>query len=237
MIGSVNLQEVKEKLCDSLKESGWANKLKTYLQGEEFDRVLEILLREAQDGKRFTPPLKYVFKALELSPFDRVKVVIIGQDPYPQADVADGLAFSCSRKDRAEVSLQFIKQCIVDTVPDTDLASEQSNDLFRWAQQGVLLLNTALTTTIGKPGTHQILWRSFIVNILDSLVWSGDSLVYIFMGKKAQEFMDLVPDSNYKIVTSHPASAAYAGTTWDCNDMFNKINNYLQKQSKPTIVW
>ena len=66
MIGSVNLQEVKEKLCDSLKESGWANKLKTYLQGEEFDRVLEILLREAQDGKRFTPPLKYVFKALEL---------------------------------------------------------------------------------------------------------------------------------------------------------------------------
>jgi uracil-DNA glycosylase len=237
MIGSVNLQEVKEKLYDSLKESGWANKLKTYLQGEEFDHILEVLLKEAQDGKRFTPPLKYVFKALELCPFERVKVVIIGQDPYPQPDVADGLAFSCSRKDKAEVSLQFIKQCIVDTVPESDLALNQSNDLFRWAQQGVLLLNTALTTTIGKPGTHQILWRSFIVNILDSLVWTDTQRVYVFMGKKAQEFIDLVPDSNHKVVTSHPASAAYTGTTWDCNNMFNKINNYLQQQSKTTIVW
>lgn len=237
MISSVNLQDVKHKLFLELKDTGWDNKLKSFLQSTEMDKILESLLKEATDGKRFTPPVKYVFKALTACSFDKVKVVIIGQDPYPQLDVADGLAFSCSRKDRAEVSLQHIKRSIELTVPIEYKDQSQSNDLSRWADQGVLLLNTALTTTIGKPGTHQILWKNFIINVLDSLIWSNQQLIYVFMGKKAQEFADLVPDVNYKIVTSHPASASYSDTEWDCCDMFNKINHYLEKQSKTKITW
>lgn len=237
MISHVNLQEVKEKLYLRLQNSNWSDNLKTFLLGQELDKVLNTLLAEAKDGKRFTPSLQYIFKAFEKCPFDKVKVVIIGQDPYPQLDVADGLAFSCSRKDRAEVSLQHIKRSIELTVPTEYKDQSQSNDLSRWADQGVLLLNTALTTTIGKPGTHQILWKNFIISVLDSLIWSNQQLIYVFMGKKAQEFLDLVPDVNYKIVTSHPASASYSGTEWDCCDMFNKINQYLEKQSKTKITW
>lgn len=237
MINSVNLQHVKDKLYLELKDTGWDDKLKSFLQGTEMDKILETLLKEATDGKRFTPPVKYIFKALTACPFDKTRVVIIGQDPYPQIDVADGLAFSCSRQDRAEVSLQHIKKAIQETVSQEFQDRNQSNDLSRWADQGVLLLNTALTTSIGKPGTHQILWRNLIINILDTLIWNNDPLVYVFLGKRAQEFADLIPDVNYKIITSHPASASYAGTEWDCNDLFNKVNLYLDKQSKTKITW
>ena len=237
MINSVNLQHVKDKLYLELKDTGWDDKLKSFLQGTEMDKILETLLKEATDGKRFTPPVKYIFKALTACPFDKTRVVIIGQDPYPQIDVADGLAFSCSRQDRAEVSLQHIKKAIQETVSQEFQDRNQSNDLSRWADQGVLLLNTALTTSIGKPGTHQILWRNLIINILDTLIWNNDPLVYVFLGKRAQEFADLIPDVNYKIITSHPASASYAGTEWDCNDLFNKVNLYLDKQSETKITW
>ena len=237
MITSVNLQDVKDKLYLDLKDTGWDDKLKSFLQGTEMDKILETLLKEAMDGKRFTPPVKYIFRALKSCHFNKTRVVIIGQDPYPQIDVADGLAFSCSRQDRTEVSLQYMQKCIMDTVPQEDRAPVQSNDLSRWADQGVLLLNTAFTTSIGKPGTHQILWRNMMVNILDALVWNTDPLVYVFLGKKAQEFSDLIPDVNYKIITSHPASASYSGTEWDCGDLFNKVNSYLLKQSKSKIIW
>lgn len=236
MISSVNLQEVKEKLYAKLKGSEWDTKLRSYFLGTEMDTVLDILLAESQDSKRFTPPVKFLFRAFEACPFDKTRVVIIGQDPYHQLGVADGLAFSCSIKDRPEVSLKYIMDAIDKTVP-AEFIAPRTNDLSRWADQGVLLLNTALTTTIGKPGTHQLLWRSFMVNLLDALIWNKPGLIYVFLGKKAQEYMDLIPDNNYKIAVSHPASAAYAGQVWDCGDMFNRVNAYLESQNEPKIIW
>lgn len=237
MISSVNLQDVKEKLYDKIGDSGWKDKLKSYLLGTDMDKILEYLLKEANDGKRFTPPMKYLFRAFEVCPFDKTDVVIIGQDPYPQLDVADGLAFSCSRKDKAEVSFGHMKEAIVRSVPEEFRDPNPSNDLKRWADQGVLLLNSAFTTTIGKPGTHQLLWRPFLINVLDSLVWNRPGIIYVFLGKKAQEYMDLIPENNCKIAVTHPASAAYSGTLWDCDDLFNKINSCLESQSKPKIIW
>lgn len=236
MISSVNLQEVKEKLYSKLSGSGWDSKLRSYLLGTEMDTVLEILLSEAQDGKRFTPPVKYFFNALEKCPFENTRVVFIGQDPYPQINTADGIAFSCSIKDKPEVSLKYIMDAIDKTVPP-EFIDVRTNDLSRWADQGILMLNTALTTTIGKPGTHQLLWRSFMVTLLDALIWNKPGLIYVFLGKKAQEYMDLIPDNNYKIAVNHPASAAYTGQVWDCEDMFNRVNAYLEIQEQPKIIW
>lgn len=237
MLATVNLQEVKEKLYAKLNGTGWNEKLRSYLLSTEMEKVLEHLLKEANDGKRFTPPVKYLFSAFEQSPFDKTEVVIIGQDPYPQLDVADGLAFSCSRKERAEVSLQYIFRAIKETVPQELQDPNPTNNLDRWAKQGVLLLNSAFTTTIGKPGTHQLLWRPFLVSVLDTLVWNRPGIIYAFLGKKAQEYMDLVPENNCKIAVTHPASAAYNGTVWDCDDLFNKINKCLEAQQKPKIIW
>jgi uracil-DNA glycosylase len=234
MLETVNLQEVKEKLYVKLKESGWSEYLKTFVLSSDMDKILETLLSEAMDNKRFTPKIKDLFRAFETCEFNNTKVVIIGQDPYPQEGVADGVAFSCSHTGRAEASLSYILNSIKKT---TNIDSSDC-DLKRWSDQGVLLLNTAFTTTIGKPGSHQLLWRPFTVAVLDALIWNNPNLIYVFMGKQAQQLADLIPDNNYKILVSHPASAAYNHQKeWDCGDMWNKVNEYLVKQNKTKIEW
>ncbi len=69
------------------------------------------------------------------------------------------------------------------------------------------------------------------------MIWNKPGLIYVFLGKKAQEYMDLIPDNNYKIAVNHPASAAYTGQTWNCEDMFNRVNAYLELQNQPKIIW
>lgn len=230
----VNLQEVKDKLYEKLKENGWGPQLVNFIMTSDFDDILSFLLREAQDGKRFTPKVKHLFKAFEVCPFDKVNVVIIGQDPYPQINVADGIAFSCSNFGKVEKSLDYMFKSIGKTTGSIN----NDPDLSRWSNQGILLLNSALTTTIGKPGTHQLLWKPFMAYVLDYLVWNRPNLIYVFMGKKAQDFADLIPDNNYKIMVSHPASAAYnEDPEWECGDMWNKINKYLDENARPTISW
>jgi uracil-DNA glycosylase len=234
MLQSVNLQEVKEKLYIKLKESGWSEYIKTFVLSSEMDTILESLLNDALDNKRFTPKIKDLFRAFEVCPFDNVNVVIIGQDPYPQEGVADGVAFSCSNTGKPEASLRYI----FDSIKRTVGVESSDCDLSRWSKQGILLLNTAFTTTIGKPGTHQLLWKPFTVAVLDALIWNKPNLIYVFMGKHAQAYADLIPDNNYKIMTTHPASAAYTKQSqWNCDDVWNKINSCLEKQNKPKIVW
>jgi uracil-DNA glycosylase len=237
MISSVNLQDVKQKLYKKLEISGWDDKLRSFLLGSEMDKILDTLLKEAMDSKRFTPPMKHIFRAFEECPYDKVNVVIIGQDPYPQIETADGLAFSCSIKDKPEVSLQHIFKAIKESVPEELQDPNPTNNLDRWTRQGVLLLNSAFTCTIGKPGTHYLLWRPFLINVIDSMMWSKPDVVYVFLGKKAQDYMDLIPDTGCKIAVEHPAAAAYKGSIWDYGDMFNKINECLELQGKPKITW
>jgi len=235
MLDSVNLQDVREKLIAKLSDCGWGNKLRTFIKSSEMETILETLLKEALDNKRFTPKVKDMFNAFTACPYDNTRVVIIGQDPYPQPGVADGIAFSCSNIGNIETSLKYMHNSIKATVDPNYVGY---TDLRPWADQGVLLLNTALTTTIGKPGSHQLLWRPFIVQVLDSLIWEKPGLVYVFLGKKAQDYADLIPDNNYKIMVSHPASAAYSNQTeWDCEDMWNKINKYLNASGKSPIIW
>lgn len=234
MLQNVNLQEVKEKLYIKLKESGWSEYVKTFVLSSEMDTILETLLSDAMDNKRFTPKVKDLFKAFEMCPFDDVNVVIVGQDPYPQEGVADGIAFSCSNTGKPEASLRYI----FDSIKTTTGIETSDVDLSRWSKQGVLLLNSAFTTTIGKPGSHQLLWKPFTVAILDALVWNKPNLVYVFLGKQAQAYGDLIPSNNYKYFRSHPASAAYMKQpTWDCDDIWNKINKSLEEQNKPKIQW
>jgi uracil-DNA glycosylase len=184
MTQEINIQEISQKLYDKVKDKGW-NKLRTFLLSSDMDDIFEKLVKEVEQGKRFTPPVKSLFTALEKCPLDSVKVVIIGQDPYPQLGVADGIAFSCSNTGKIEKSLQYMHNSIVETV---DAGYVGSPDLSNWAEQGVLMLNSALTTTIGKPGTHLELWQPFMAYLLDILAHYKNDLVYVFLGKKAQEF-------------------------------------------------
>jgi uracil-DNA glycosylase len=231
----INLQEIQEKLYDKVKASGWGPAMVNPIMSQDFIKILSTLLKESQDGKKFTPKIKYLFRAFEECPYDKLKIVIIGQDPYPNVNVADGIAFSCSNLGVVEKSLDYMFKSIEETVnPDY----VRDPDLKRWANQGVLLLNSGLTTTLNKPGAHQLLWRQFMVEVLDYLVWNKHDIGYVFLGKKAAEFAELIPDNTLKVMVSHPASAAYNKQhDWDCNDMWNKINKYLKDNGQQIISW
>lgn len=225
---SVDIQEVQLKLVDKLRPSGWADKLKTFLMTEDFAEILQKLKVLRDEDKRFTPPLKEIFTAFEQCPYKDLKVVIIGQDPYPQLGVADGIAFSCSKTKVMQPSLKYLLEAVEETVY-AGFPVQEDPDLTRWANQGVLLLNTALTVQVNSVGSHYDLWQSFIAYVIDILSWNNPGLIWVFMGKKAQELENLVASNHYKFMVSHPASAAYQkASKWECDDVFNKINNILE---------
>jgi uracil-DNA glycosylase len=238
VIEQINLEEIKLKLIERLKQSGWANKLKGFVQSSDFDKILEKLYKLRENGKRFTPPLKQVFRAFEECPIDKLKVIMIGQDPYPHLGIADGIAFSCSNTMKPQPSLKNIFEAVDATVYDND-RREYDPDLTRWANQGVLLLNSALTCQVDKVGSHYAIWQEFIAYTMDILNFTNTGLIFVLMGKQAQELENMIGDHHHIIKVSHPASAAYTKTVWDCGDMFNTCNTIIEGQNGSTfkITW
>lgn len=234
---SVNLQEVQMKLYERLKPSGWGDKLKGFILSDDFLKILQSLLKEAKDGKRFTPQIKQIFRAFEECPYNDLKVIMIGQDPYPYPLVADGLAFSCSNDGKVQASLRYMFKEIEDTVYPMK-GYEWNPDLMRWANQGILMLNIALTTTVNKVGQHYILWQPFLAYLFDILTFNNPGLVYVFMGKKAQEWISSIPSNNWILTCSHPASAAHMNQErWDSGDIFNKTSELVKKNYNYNIIW
>lgn len=224
----IDINLLRENLNNKLKDSGWDRMLSPYVNGLSFDYIMNKLFDSVKQDLRFTPKFKDVFNGFYECPYDDLKVVIVGQDPYPQLGVADGIAFSCSIKGKAEKSLQYILKALKD--------ENGSVDLRRWSNQGVLLINTAFTCEINKIGSHYGIWKSFTEHVFDNINRHNPDTVFILMGKKAEAWQTLLP--NCKILKcSHPASAAYRGGEWDCNDVFNKANTILIKQDKTCINW
>ena len=232
MTQTVDLAEIKCKLIEKLTPSGWATKLRGFIMSSDFDKILDNLLQERDAGKRFTPPLKYTFRAFEECPEKELKVVMIGQDPYPHMGVADGIAFSCGLTGKPQPSLKNMFEAIEETVFQ-GYPTHQDPDLTRWANQGVLMLNSALTTQIDKVGTHYDIWKDFIMYVLDMLSLTNSGLIFMLLGAKAHELESVIGQNHYILKASHPASAAYTKTVWDCNDIFNKANEILAKNNGP----
>lgn len=234
-MSNVNLADVQQKLYERLVPSGWGNKLKTFILSDDFKSILETLWHESEAGDKFTPVIKQLFRAFEECPYEELKVIIIGQDPYPKANVADGIAFSCSNTGQVQASLRHMFAELERTVyPD---GYEWNPDLARWSNQGVLMLNTALTTRIGKIAVHVDLWKPFIAFLLDMLAFHNSGIVYVFMGNKAKEWAKMVPANNYKCFTTHPASAAYKGNQWNSGNMYNQVNKILKENYNTEIKW
>ncbi len=169
----------------------WADLLEDLFQSKNMDATLKSI------GKNFTPEIGYLFRAFRECPLDQVKLVIIGQDPYPQKGVADGLAFSCSRKGKQEVSLEVIKEAMFrEQIHDFEPVDWKVTDLTYLANQGVLLLNAALTCQVGKPGTHYQEWRWFIEGVLERLQDRG--LTYILYGRIAQSLEPSIKGKVFK---------------------------------------
>lgn len=222
----IDINNLRDQLNEKLEPTGWKRVLAPYINGLSFDHIMNTLLDNVNNGRRFTPMFKDTFNAFIECPYKETKVVIVGQDPYPQLGVADGIAFSCSKKDKAEKSLQYINKAI-----DTE-----HTDLRCWSNQGVLLINTALTVEVNKIGSHYGIWKSFTEHLFDNLNKHKPNIIFILMGKKAEAWLPLIPNQLvFKV--PHPASAAYRGGTWDHNGVFNKVNIALEKQDKTCINW
>jgi len=234
MIEQPNLEEIKEKLIEKLKPTGWAHKLKGFIQSSDFDKIIKKLYDLRQEGLRFTPPLKYVFRAFEECPLDQLKVVIVGQDPYPGINISDGMAFSCGFTGIPQPSLKEIFKQLEKTVFE-EWPTNQDPNLKRWANQGVLLLNSALTCQIDKPGSHTAIWKDFVSYTIDMLNLTNSGLVFILLGKQAQELEDIIGQNHHILKASHPASAGYSGKDWDCNNVFNACNKLIKGMNGPSF--
>lgn len=237
-IQQINVEEIQKKLANTLSKTAWYNVLNHFITKSEFQEIIEKLIYEVEQGKRFVPKIKNTLNAFKECDLSDLKVVIIGQDPYPwlyknhpDGSVADGLAFSCGHSMKIQPSLDYIYTAL-GKEPD-----DRNPDLKYLANQGVLLLNSALTVEVNKPGTHYTIWRPFINIVIDTINHNKSDIVFILLGKVAQQFEDMISDKHLVLKASHPASAGYNKGIWNCDDVFNKANNYLKEKDKTIIQW
>jgi uracil-DNA glycosylase len=201
---------------------------------KEYFNKLNRFIDEERKYKSIYPPLELVYSAFELTSFDNVKVIIIGQDPYHQSGVANGLSFSVNQKNKLPKSLNNIFKELKD-----DLGINNTNgDLRSWSRQGVFLLNTILTVEDGKALSHKnIGWEVFTKAIIESLNKDSKPKVFLLWGNQAQKYSQLISNKNHLIIASaHPSPlSAYNG--FFGSKPFSKINKFLIKNNLSEINW
>jgi uracil-DNA glycosylase len=176
-----------------------------------------------------------VFNAFAQCPFDTVKVVILGQDPYHGKGQAHGLAFSVPDHVPIPPSLQNIYKEIKNDI-GTDVP--QTGNLERWAKQGVLLLNATLTVEQGNPGSHQGRgWEVFTDAVIQKISKEKEHVVFLLWGKFAQSKSSLIDENKHLILkAAHPSPFSAHNGFFGCHH-FSKTNSYLQSHGKGPIVW
>lgn len=178
------------------------------------------------------PARENVFKAFELD-VAKVKTVIIAQDPYSN-DNATGVAFA-TNKSQKPISLQLLEKAIKADC-DYDEVATLNNSLSHLTNQGVLLLNSALTVRKGEPNSHSELWKPFIQKVIEVINGQTQPVVFILMGAKAQSFKKHISTFHFTLSCEHPAKAAYEQRTWEHQEVFKKTNEILNIFNQP-IKW
>lgn len=185
------------------------------------------------------PKASEIFKAFELCNYDELKVVMIGQDPYPQKDVATGILFG-NREETIKLSpsLELIKENVIDYSKPTMMNPIKFDiTLESWAKQGILMLNSALTVEANKVGSHTMLWRPFIISLLSELSDKKMGIFYVLFGETAKTFKPYINvELNWIYEYKHPAYYARLGTKSDY-DVFEKINKILLNSNNIKINW
>lgn len=208
--------------------------------GEEFNQPymqqLKAFLRQEKDQKKVIyPKSSNVFHAFHLTPFDKVEVVILGQDPYHGPNQAHGLCFSVPTGIKLPPSLQNIYKELKN---DLGLQTTQNGCLESWAKQGVLLLNSVLTVEQGKAASHQGKgWETFTDKVIEVLNREKEGLVFLLWGAYAQKKGQFIDTQKHCVLkTTHPSPFSANNGFLGCKH-FSKTNQYLQAQGKIPIDW
>jgi len=215
-------------------EKSWKKVLKDEFKKGYFKELVSFVKQE-YSKKEIFPKGKDIFRAFELCPFNKVRVVIIGQDPYHEERQANGLAFSVSRGVLNPPSLQNIFKELKD---DLGIDIPKTGELEGWAKQGVLLLNATLTVEAHKAGSHQHKgWEEFTDAVVQKLSDERESLVFILWGNYAQEKGKNIDTKKHFIIkSSHPSPfSAYYG--FFGSKPFSKTNTYLKENNIEEINW
>lgn len=216
-------------------EPSWKKVLSAEFDQEYFQQLTQFVKTEYLSSTVYPPP-KFIFRAFELTPFDKVKVVILGQDPYHGRGQANGLCFAVNHGVRLPPSVQNIYKEIA-----TDLghpAKYQDGDLEEWARQGVLLLNATLTVSEKNPGSHQKKgWEEFTDAVIRTLSQQKDHLVFILWGAYAQKKGAVIDDTKHLVIKSAHPSPFSAFSGFFGSQPFSKCNNYLSLFGDDPIDW
>lgn len=215
-------------------EESWKEQLAAEWDKEYFVRLTNFV-REQYSSRQVFPPASKIFAAFDACPFDQVKVVILGQDPYHDVGQANGLCFSVAPGIAMPPSLVNIFKEIRD---DLGKPMPENGDLSRWANQGVLLLNATLTVEAHKAASHQGKgWEQFTDEVIMRLAQDREGLVFMLWGSYAIKKGAFIDRNRHLVLTSpHPSPlSAYRG--FFGNKHFSRANEYLTSQDKTPIEW
>lgn len=215
-------------------EPSWKNALADEWNKDYF-RQLTDFVRSRYSTRQVFPPAGKIFAAFDACPFEDVKVVILGQDPYPGYGQANGLSFSVNPGVDLPRSLRNIYKELED---DLGCKASQSGDLSFWARQGVLLLNATLTVDAGAPASHQNQgWETFTDAAIRKLATEREGLVFILWGAYAQRKGEFIDRSRHCVITSPHPSPLSASRGFFSSRPFSRANAYLQSRGEKPIDW
>ena len=184
------------------------------------------------------PNIKDVFKAFKLCPYNNCRVVFIGQDPYPQRGVAQGVLFGNSSntpENKLSPSLQVIKESVINfEIPHNLITFDPT--LESWAKQGILMINSALTTEVGKIGVHMMKWRPFMITFLKQMSMINPEIIYVLFGSQAQILEPYINKNNYVLKIEHPAYFARINKKMPYH-IWKDINKILYDLYGERIEW
>lgn len=216
-------------------EAGWEQHLNAEFQKDYFPRIKDFILAEKAKENTIYPPGKLIFNAFEQTPFDKVKVVILGQDPYHGTGQAHGLSFSVPL---GIVPPPSLKNIYKELESDVNFKIPEHGNLEAWAKRGVFLLNAFLTVNAGMPGSHQNSgWETFTNAVIKTISDEKEHVVFMLWGRFAQQKEVLIDGNKHLILkAAHPSPFSAHSGFLGCKH-FSKANDYLQKNGESTINW
>jgi uracil-DNA glycosylase len=216
-------------------EESWKEVLKDEFEKIYFQHIVTFLKAEKASGKIIYPRGSLIFNSFKQTPFSKIKVVIIGQDPYHNAGQAHGLSFSVPDGIPKPPSLLNI---FIELKNDLGIEISEKGNLEKWASQGVLLLNASLTVRQNEPGSHaQIGWLQFTDEVIKKISTEKEGIIFLLWGKFAQEKQSLIDETKHFVLkAAHPSPFSASNGFFGCKH-FSKTNEILMKQQKNPIDW
>jgi uracil-DNA glycosylase len=216
-------------------EESWKEVLKDEFEKIYFQHIVTFLKAEKASGKIIYPRGSLIFNSFKQTPFSKIKVVIIGQDPYHNAGQAHGLSFSVPDGIPKPPSLLNIFKELKN---DLGIEISENGNLEKWASQGVLLLNASLTVRQNEPGSHaQIGWLQFTDEVIKKISSQKEGIIFLLWGKFAQEKQSLIDETKHFVLkAAHPSPFSASNGFFGCKH-FSKTNEILMKQQKNPIDW